>query len=217
MKKILKIFLALTFAFLTFFINPVNISAEDISYVNSRLIYVDENNISHQYFDIYGNRLPIEFVQNLKSHKRYTNSISKIVKYPFTNKVLVRSYTTVLGKKEKVTQDFKGPVSLNYCTSITFNSSLSVNFGAEINSLIFKTLSANIGVTYTNSSSNSTSIGATYDIPSGKTGAVYFLPYFYSGDCIYVNDSGNGYPVNAKFPKTINGGFTDGIYELELY
>lgn len=168
------------------------------------------------YYDAYGNRLRVSDVKEMFNTQYIQNISTYGAVYPFTNTVLVNSYSLGWGTMSKMTPDVRGPATITYGTSLTTTSSISVNFGAEINAFVFKTLALKFGVSYTQSSSTSRNFSSTFNVPSGKTGAVYFTPRLYTGTCIYVDQNGQGTSTFVTFPKTING-FTDGVYELRTY
>lgn len=86
------------------------------------------------------------------------------VVYPFTDTVLVNSYSLQMGTTSKMTADVKGPATISYITSKETESTISVNFSADIQSRIFNSLAFKFGVSYTQTSST----GASFQIPSGK-------------------------------------------------
>lgn len=178
--------------------------------------YIDENGYIHTYFDTFGNPLSIQSVDKMYNPDIESEIVPYGVVYPFTDTVLVNSYSLQMGTTSKMTADVKGPATISYITSKETKSTISVNFSADIKSRIFNSLAFKFGVDYTQTSSTGTSFGTSFQIPSGKTGAVYFTPRLYTGTCTYVDQNGVGTSVYVTFPKTVNG-FTDGVFELITY
>ena len=180
-----------------------------------------ENNITdldgktHQYYDVHGNPLTISEVEQLMQPKLVSLEIqpTRVPIYPEADVVLVNSYYETTGTRKQITPTIAGPATLTYGQSVSESSSISVNFGAEINSRIFRALALRFGVTYTHTSSSSEEFGAVFPIPAGKKGAVFFTPEFYSGYCTYVDTNYQGTGTYVSFPK-MNGVFTAGLYEL---
>ena len=174
--------------------------------------YIDENGYIHTYFDTFGNPLSIQSVDKMYNPDIESEIVPYGVVYPFTDTVLVNSYSLQMGTTSKMTADVKGPATISYITSKETKSTISVNFSADIKSRIFNSLAFKFGVSYTQTSST----GASFQIPSGKTGAVYLTPRLYTGTCTYVDQNGVGTSVYVTFPKTVNR-FTDGVFKLITY
>lgn len=177
--------------------------------------FVDSDGNTHQYFDSSGNPVTVEKAHNIL-YTPVTLENPNIFKgpiYPNPNTVYVSSVNTQNGTRQKVTPDVKGPASISYGQSVGVSSSISVNFGVDINNRIFQAVAVKAGVSYSSSRQSNTSFGTTFSIPSGRIGAVYFTPYLIVGNAIYVNSSRNGHNVTAKYSKAA-GVFADGLYEV---
>lgn len=127
--------------------------------------------------------------------------------------MLVNSTYQTKGPRQKVTPDITGAATVSYGNAITTGNNITVSLDADINTKISVEVTLKLGVSYTKSSSSNQPFGMTFDVPAGKTGAIYFTPFIYVGNCTYVNEVGVGTSTQVSFPKVVNG-FTDGLSEL---
>ena len=71
--------------------------------------YIDENGYIHTYFDTFGNPLSIQSVDKMYNPDIESEIVPYGVVYPFTDTVLVNSYSLQMGTTSKMTADVKGP------------------------------------------------------------------------------------------------------------
>lgn len=211
-----KIITAVLATLMLLIVLPTKVLAEETeNNITDEYKYTDLDGKTHQYYDVHGNPLTISEVEQLMQPKLVSLEIqtTRVPIYPEADVVLVNSYYETTGTRRKVSPTVIGPATLTYGQSVSESSSISVNFGAEINSRIFRALALRFGVTYTHTSSSSEHFGTSFPVPEGKRGAVYFTPEFYSGYCTYVDTNYQGTGTYVSFPK-MDGVFTAGVYEL---
>lgn len=121
-----------------------------------------------------------------------------------------------VGKAEKVTPDLAGPGNIKYGESRSVGYSISVSFTGSVQNAIMKTIGIEFGVTVTDSTAYTKEINASYDVPAGKIGAVYFKPYYVRAAGSY-NDGNSSESFVALYPKVLDNGFADGLYYLYTY
>ena len=201
-------------AFLIFISFTIPAFAESSSNIE-KYIFIDSNGNTHQYFDSSGNPVTVEEAHQIL-YAAVTVETSNVLRgpiYPYPDTVYVSSIYTQNGTRQKVTPDVKGPATISYGQSVGVSSSISANFGIEINTRIFNAVAVKAGVSYSSSRQSNTNFGVTFSIPSGRIGAVYFTPYLIVGNAVYVDKNRKGYNVTAKYPKSA-GSFADGLYEV---
>lgn len=211
-----KIITAVLATLMLLIVLPTKVLAEETeNNITDEYKYTDLDGKTHQYYDVHGNPLKISEVEILMQPKLVSLEIqpTRVPIYPEADVVLVNSYYETTGTRKQITPTIAGPATLTYGQSVSESSSISVNFGAEINSRIFRALALRFGVTFTHTSSSNERFDAAFPIPAGKKGAVFFTPQFYSGYCTYVDTNYQGTGTYVSFPK-MNGVYTAGLYEL---
>ncbi|MDY6035343.1 MAG: hypothetical protein SPI63_07080 [Bulleidia sp.] len=167
---------------------PTKVLAEETeNNITDEYKYTDLDGKTHQYYDVHGNPLTISEVEQLMQPKLVSIEIqpTRAPIYPEADVVLVNSSYETTGTRRQVSPSVVGPATLTYGQSVSASSSIGVNFGAEINSRIFRALALRFGVTYTQTTTSNTSFGAAFPVPAGKTGAV-FLPHSYILDIAHM-------------------------------
>ena len=211
-----KIITAVLATLMLLIVLPTRVLAEETeNNITDEYKYTDLDGKTHQYYDVHGNPLTISEVEQLMQPKLVSLEIqpTRVPIYPEADVVLVNSSYETTGTRRQVSPSVVGPATLTYGQSVSVSSSIGVNFGAEINSRIFRALALRFGVTYTQTTTSNTSFGAAFPVPAGKTGAIYFTPFLYSGYCTYVDTNYQGTGTYVSFPK-MNGVFAAGVYEL---
>ena len=213
MKKIFRTFLSLM---LIMCIMPIGISAEENTYQDSidEYVYIDDEGNEHRYFDGNGNPIKIEDLENF-NQKKFT-TYNEILRGPVgpPDSIFITSSNTIQGARQKVTSDFRGPVTITYAESYTSSGSITVGLSASVEARIFTKIKVEINGSIAWSSSSQTSFSASYNVPANKIGAIYFTPYLSRSSVTYYDSNGDGTLVTATFPITTAAGYTDGLYEL---
>ena len=172
-----KIITAVLATLMLLIVLPTKVLAEETeNNITDEYKYTDLDGKTHQYYDVHGNPLTISEVEQLMQPKLVSLEIqpTRVPIYPEADVVLVNSYYETTGTRKQITPTIAGPATLTYGQSVTESSSISVNFGAEINSRIFRALALRFGVTFTRTSSSNERFDAAFPIPAGKKGAVFF-------------------------------------------
>lgn len=126
------------------------------------------------------------------------------------------SKSTYKGTRIKLTSDAKGPCTLSFEGSKTFTDSFSstISGSLTLKEMFIAEVEVSVGVSWTSSASISYKQNISYSIPSGKTGAIYFTPYYIQYNCTYFNNSGYASSVYGRSPKKTATGFNDGLFEV---
>lgn len=186
---------------------------------------LDADGTMHLFFDSQGNRvsaydalerLSLNNTVNTAVQSVDPNNMESLRGNPTAS---VYSSNSMNGTRTKVTPDWAGPCTITSGVSITTTSAWSVTGGLNISltnaikNLVKAAINAN--GTYNESSSSTSSFSGTYNVPSGKIGAIYFTPYLTNYGVYYLDEYYNLTMLSVKTPKKVNG-FTDGLYELVL-
>jgi|GEM_PF-6387707 len=231
----MKKFLASFFAFAMFVSGTGTVHAEapsdttdvstetlTIQLVDGEERLVDGEGKIHIFFTADQKELsPIDALEKLNSNEYESSNSANSLGGPRrisagANTVVLSSYWNSYGNRDRVSPYVKGPGKVSITTSITtactYSFSIGVTSGDLIKKYIRTAFEGQFGIAWQYSSSSSLSL--SYDIPAGKTGAIYFTPAIYKTSGYYYDSNYNSYPVSASTPKKLSNGLTDGIFEL---
>lgn len=227
MKRILKVLMV---ALLIVASTTISVKAETNNYKiveeNDGTSYVlDADGTMHLFFDSQGNRVSAyDALERLSLNDTVNtgmlnidhNNLESLRGNPTAS---VYSTNSMNGTRTKVTPDWAGPCTITSGVSITTTAGWSITGGLNIsltNPIKEMVMAAiNVNGTYVESSSSTSSFSGTYNVPSGKIGAIYFTPYLTNYGVYYLDEYYNLTMLSVKTPKKVSG-FTDGLYELVL-
>lgn len=185
---------------------------------NGKQVIVDNEGYFHIYFDNHGNELDAQSALEIISdfNKEIQVYSPKAVVYPYQNEMHYSSKSNYTGSRIKLTADSVGPCTISYSRGKTVTEEFSSNISGSVTlkNMLIAEVQASVGVSWSKSLSVTSTEAVSYNIPSGKTGAIYFTPYYVQYNCTYYNSDGKASSVYGRCPKKLGTGFCDGLFEM---
>lgn len=201
--------------------NEENTETEAEYHIQEDYIVDNEGHKYSNFFNSSGEEVSLEEALDLLNGEvnNQTNSVNNSnsrAAVSVVNGVTLKSVTNkYVGNAKKITQDVAGPMDVSYTVSTTSSASISGSFSATAKNLIFKVVDAEVSVSITGSSAKTESVTVSASVSSGKTGAIYFKPYYLKATGTYSNDGGaTSQSFTAYYPRLLSNGFADGLFYL---
>ena len=185
-------------------------------------VMIDENGYEHSYYDAYGNPLTIAQAMYMLNNTETLPVGTLDTLGDQLNSHIIPGVTMTLtnhqsyyGTDVQVSPEAAGPATITYGYSQSFSWGWSVNLSVGAKGTIKWLLDVNYGIELKETASTTVSFSASFPIPEGKIGAVYFRPKKYSTTVHYEDtDEGINTNVTCNSPGQLPNGFADGVYHL---
>lgn len=222
MKKICSLLMIAMLALSSVTLNSKNVSAEEFN--NEYVIEIDENGeevlvsddgYKHHFFMADGTPISArEYLELMNENNNEENYVSLASDTASPNSVVITGKRKITKDYERVTPNYKGPVTITYLESRTFTDSFSYNISGTVKTKFIAEVSATLGLAWTKSVASTTSVSATYNVPSGKTGYIRFAPIYIRVSAVYYDTRLNATYFTGETPEVLGNGFVNGYYDL---
>lgn len=237
LKQLIKIFLCF-FLFLMSSTFPIKATYDNLivekslngySLINEcgeRYILTDTGEKLNLFFDTLGNFINIDDAFNTLTNETATEQLNTYIQQrgPIINlppeTTIYNSNTQITGTKRRVSYDVEGEgyVFVAYSVTIVEGWSATISLTARIKSLIKAEVEASFNGTYMSSVDTAVTSGAMYLVPAGKTGAIFFSPYYHKHSIRYVDENQAIHTIYYNSPKVNEEtGLADGMFSLSTW